>query len=566
MLSNLYKNSPAAKLGRVISVAGALSLGALGAYAQSAPATTTNTAANASYSTELDSLRKEFMGQLDQIRSSYEKRINDLETEIHTLKQNDHLVATQQRAETAAQSAEDAALKASEAYTSTLASLDISEQWRDGVSTPWAEIDNKNKGFEFHGYLRSGFGVTGNGTAQNVFSAPLVGNYYSSYYRLGNETNTYGELIFTNHFFPKDPKDADAVQFKAQCLLAFSQNNGTDQNPAATGNGTPEIVIREVFAEATGVLKSVPSASFWAGQRYYLNPDIHINKLSIVDMSGYGGGIKDVQVGDLGKAAFAWIGGSIDNLNPDGTVAQTGIDDIPKNNLILSMEDIDVPFGKGLVWGTFTAASRGELDASLGGGNYPTNYGGAIGFVHTKKDFFGGFNQASIQYGYGSGSNFASTVRLPSEEGKNSWAFRVTEYCVVQPVQEFSVGGVILWQESDNGLPGNSSFRWISAGVRPVYHLNKYWSIALEGGIDYTKTQQLFTSGSATFQGANGTLYKLSPALQITPDWDFAVRPSIRLYVTYAYWTDGYVNLVGTPTYSNANDGIAAGMQFEAWW
>src|SRR4029453_17902482 len=47
-------------------------------------------------------------------------------------------------------------------------------------------------GFHFHGYLRSGFGVDGNGKGQSPFQAPLAG----AKYRLGNEVETYLETLF----------------------------------------------------------------------------------------------------------------------------------------------------------------------------------------------------------------------------------------------------------------------------------------------------------------------------------------------------------------------------------
>src|SRR5689334_16842133 len=47
--------------------------------------------------------------------------------------------------------------------------------------------------FEFDGYVRSGFAVNAKGGDADAFQAP--GAY--SKYRLGNETETYGELGFT---------------------------------------------------------------------------------------------------------------------------------------------------------------------------------------------------------------------------------------------------------------------------------------------------------------------------------------------------------------------------------
>jgi hypothetical protein len=47
-------------------------------------------------------------------------------------------------------------------------------------------------GFRFHGYLRSGFGVTGDGKPMEPFMAPNA----DAKYRLGNEAEAYLETTF----------------------------------------------------------------------------------------------------------------------------------------------------------------------------------------------------------------------------------------------------------------------------------------------------------------------------------------------------------------------------------
>ena len=52
------------------------------------------------------------------------------------------------------------------------------------------------KAFEFHGYLRSGAGVNSRGGQQVYFEAPGA----PAKYRLGNETDTYGEFVLVNNW------------------------------------------------------------------------------------------------------------------------------------------------------------------------------------------------------------------------------------------------------------------------------------------------------------------------------------------------------------------------------
>jgi len=45
-----------------------------------------------------------------------------------------------------------------------------------------------------------------------------------------------------------------------------------------------------------------------------------------------------------------------------------------------------------------------------------------------------------------------------------------------------------------------------------------------------------------------------------------AQRPSLRAYVTWARWSEGFVGLVAPILYGEASRGFAAGVQIETWW
>src|SRR5262249_5760047 len=64
------------------------------------------------------------------------------------------------------------------------------------AETKIEELQKQVKAFEFHGYLRSGFGLNSHGGQQVAFQAPGA----DAKYRLGNETDTYSELIFVNNW------------------------------------------------------------------------------------------------------------------------------------------------------------------------------------------------------------------------------------------------------------------------------------------------------------------------------------------------------------------------------
>ena len=109
-------------------------------------------------------------------------------------------------------------------------------------------------------------------------------------YRLGNETDTYGEMIFVNNWINPN-HESDKAWMKTELLV---QANTTQSSNFAS---TDQFRFREAFVEVGNVLASNPSADFWAGDRYYRRLNIDINDFYYLDMSGYGGGTENLNVG-----------------------------------------------------------------------------------------------------------------------------------------------------------------------------------------------------------------------------------------------------------------------------
>src|SRR6185369_5019911 len=68
------------------------------------------------------------------------------------------------------------------------------DQLRD-ADTRIRTLEEQAKTFEFHGYLRSGYGLNSRGGQQVAFQAPGA----DAKYRLGNEAETYAEMIFVDN-------------------------------------------------------------------------------------------------------------------------------------------------------------------------------------------------------------------------------------------------------------------------------------------------------------------------------------------------------------------------------
>src|SRR6266550_4535090 len=126
--------------------------------------------------------------------------------------------------------------------------------------------------FEFHGYFRSGYGLNSVGGQQVAFQAPGAG----AKYRLGNEAETYGELIFVNNWLNPN-HDSSKAWMKTEFMIEGNTSNSASYASFPNGTGNDQFRLREAFIQAGNILGSQPNAKFWAGERYYRRQHIDIN-------------------------------------------------------------------------------------------------------------------------------------------------------------------------------------------------------------------------------------------------------------------------------------------------
>lgn len=534
-------------------------------------------------SPEMEAFRKEIETQLSAMKASYEGRIKQLESRIGTLEADNARLQRQTAPTTAADSAELALMKrrvddleslagragpefratAERSVANAAAVEDIERKlaasatetrdiYRDDGGWPFdvSKLYDLPRRLEYHGYFRSGFGMNGEGGKMEAFKAPGAG----AKYRLGNEADTYGEIGLTHNWLREDdPLASPYVRAMAMISYSTGENFSYDSlNNQEQGN---DIALRQAFVEAGNVIQSLPDIRFWAGQRYYRRHDIHINDFYYLDMSGYGGGIEDVPLGDFGKLALAWIGGSVDNYVTDNG-------DVGKQNIDLRLYDIKAPGGKVTLWFDYANSKGGEVrnvfNADGSRFHIQSSAGWAVGLIHRTEGekLWGGYNEFSVQYGEGAAYNFASTLDKSGPNLDDASRFRVTDHITIQPSPHFSAQLVGLYEDTEYGGP-NSRERWASVGLRPIYHISDRFSIALEGGVDWAKSDPL---------GTDGHLWKITLAPQLSRGGKFFSRPVLRAFLTYAQWSEDFKGRVGGEAYESATEGWSYGLQAEAWW
>src|SRR5260370_29103634 len=160
-----------------------------------------------------------------------------------------------------------------------------------------------------------------------------------------------------------------------------------------------------------------------------------------------------------------------------------------------------------------------------------------------------------------------------------------TDYFVLNAVECFSLGIWANWEYNDEGfLPvgrnaninGTSSHvnvasgsrNIVTVGIRPVYWISD--NIAIQGVAAGSYIDNVRTSSGTPAFGKSGQEGIFTIAPTIKPKGGFFTRPEIRLFATYAVWSN---SLKGTnasgggfPPYNgNTNQGWLIGSQMEIW-
>ncbi|HEY1123733.1 MAG TPA: carbohydrate porin, partial [Haloferula sp.] len=373
-----------------------------------------------------------------------------------------------------------------------------------------------------------------------------------------------GELAFAKTFFPADmfsSKGSLTDGPVAQMNLRLAFYNPYDNYGSSSDT---DFSVPEMWASVANVIPGMPEAKFWAGSRFYRRHDIHINDFYFWDMSGGGGGIEDVPLGP-GKFAFAWIGDGAESAiyNDIATSDPLNVAGFSKGSFDFRWYDWPFFGGKGEVG---FAYSRSESGVDSNGVQAEDSDGFSLSLVRTREGFLDAksLHKTSLQFGTGPAKTFstgfenfsgpAGTFIRPDPD--ESWRARVTDQWVIKPLDHLSIGSSMVYQYTEFG--DNAPYQhWASAGVRPIWHFNDTFSIALEPGVDWV---------SGTSGGHRGMLGKITLAPQVSLGDEFFSRPVLRAFITYAMWANGLKGGVGGTDYALDTEGWSWGVQMETWW
>ncbi|MDE1189108.1 MAG: maltoporin [Pantoea sp.] len=392
---------------------------------------------------------------------------------------------------------------------------------------------------DFHGYLRGGVGVSGDG-GQVEWQKNKLG-------RLGNESDTYGELELGSEVYKKDE-----VSFYLDSMVSMV-SDGSNDNETTLGDDA-QFGLRQLNLQIKGLIPNDPNAVIWGGKRYYQRHDLHIIDTKYWNISGSGAGIENYTFGP-GAVSVAWIRGDAND-----------VDYRVDNDNDVNINYIDVRYAGWKPW----SGSWTEFGIDYAMPN-PTNkqkeYGGLYdadnGVMLTSEisqDMFGGYNKLVLQY-----ANKGLAQNMVSQGGgwydmwnyvNDASGYRVINTGLIPITEKFSINHVLTYGSANDITEYTDKTRLISLVGRGQYQLTNYVRLIGEVGGFYQKDD--YKNGTHYKQA--GEKYTFAVGLADGPE--FMSRPELRVFASYLNDSED-----GKPFEDETkNNTWNFGVQVEAWW
>ena len=554
--------------------------------------------------------------QMNQMQKQYEQRIEAMETKIKSLESK-------------------AGSSSSILNTRVLTDADGKDMDRKTTVPALDEsfLKSLTRNFTFTAYMRAGVGFNGSGGSQSFNFEPP--DNYGGRSRLGNENDTYMELTLQqNHILGDGP---DVMDVSARFTLQYANNGVSKVNAFNTLDTHSFAGIVEAYVLAKNVFKGVPEVGFWAGDRFYDRWNVDSLDYFWLNTSGLGFGIQDIPLGP-GKLWLAWLGGADDNLGLASLGSNTinfenAVGNLYKQTLDVRWKEIDIGLGKLTLVGIANYAKgavyspRGSFYKDLFGVSHPgvittPDMYGIGGGAIWQYDFVNkSYLRVAALFGYGA-TDFNTDPSALESAVNGTFADQITRSqlglksnvkvdtngvysATVHPVRNssemkaiaeyiwnvapnFSLGVFGVWENNKRGyqtlgtnaegsIKAASGTRnmW-SLGMRPVYWVTDTIAIQGQANLTYQDNNRGY-SGTDSF-GRSGAMGVFTIAPTIKPKGGYLSRPELRVFATYAVWSDslkGTTTPVGeggnfagavAPYNGNTNSGWIFGGQVEVSW
>jgi maltoporin len=514
--------------------------------------------------------------QIQQMQKEYEDRITSLEATVKSLQstnQSGSILNTHVLTDADGKQIEGKAPELDESFLKSL-----------------------TRNFAFSAYIRAGVQFNGNGGGGNFnFNPPDSGGADSGRPRLGNENDVYMELTwFQAHLLGDSPDVMDvSMTFTPSIRYVQSRSTFTSGHGGVENSGNDfDFVMRQAFLEMSNVFKSAPEITFWGGQRFYDRFNIDPMDYYFLDTSGYGAGVKNIDLG-FGKLYLGYIGG----LNASEISPSIGT--FYKHTIDVRIKDINIGFGtlmpvlignfeKGT---TFTQSydNNGNIVNLANPLHADSAWGIGGGLVYDLR-FGAGTNNNWLQiyalFGRGA-TNFSAGTDLGTITGAENYfvfkhpgilpgetinvgqvinkahVFRVGAQYFWAPAPVFSLSAWAFWEQSNDGffvagtnaagvnkvVSGNRNI-W-QFGIRPAFWIADNFAIQGQAFGSYQDNNR--TSPGTNSFGRSGTMGVFTIAPTLKPKGGYFTRPELRVFATYSIWTPSLQGAT-TPIQEGGND------------
>lgn len=406
--------------------------------------------------------------------------------------------------------------------------------------------DDPKYDVDFVGYFRAGLSASESGETQASFAAPGA----RAKYRLGNEADTFGEVGIDYR------QKYEEGYFQTLIMLDGFSQNGSGKN--FEFDGVPQLFVNAVDIIAPGI-------DIWVGRRYYQRMNIEINDyfwLNTAQGSEFGAGVEGLPGLAGGHWDIAILRYQDTGVNAvsagdavTGSVNSTGLD-VRLSDIPLS-EHAKISF-----WGQYNQRHK---NTELG---YDSQGGVGIGFWHLQDQVLGGRNRFSFTYRDGA---VMSQTKVNARPVREDQGYDLSRSSVIEFNNDFlydqtdrlSFQWGLIYRKERFGVTGTrgDTVTWYSSGIRPIYYFSDHVNMAIELGYDYIRDN---------IQDRKGSVRKATLALQLSKGRGFFSRPALRAFVTYAGWSEDFVNLAATAAdgnpYADESSGWSLGLQVETWW
>jgi maltoporin len=494
-------------------------------------------------------------------------------------------------------------------------------------------LKSLTRNFTFNMYVRAGTMFNGNGGAGS-FNFEIPDNP-GGRYRLGNENDFYMEPSFNQaHILGDSPDLADtSFRFTPNFFThgIFHESFLTTNNSGFSNGSDFNIGMREAFVEMKNVIKSAPEVTFWAGQRFYDRYNTNDADWFWLDTSGFGIGAYNIHLGP-GNLYVAWIGANHDSINLLGDPTQANdIGDQFEQTIDIRYKDVDIGFGKlsfvGIgnytKGGVVTPAAGNQFVAingltetvnvtssdeyGIGGGViWHYDFGnksyvqvfGLFGYGQTNfsaenlGNSIGAFQQNVNNFLIGRPASNVKQVGLREFSGSanpypNSAQYRAGFEFVWNPIDKFSLCWFGDWDQNNQGFQtigtnaagqirtANATRNFFGTNLQCDYWLSDNIAIVGRAGVNYVDNVRGYSATNAFGRSGTMGIFTISPTIK--PKGGYFTRPELRLFATYAIWTNslkGTTTPIGeggntsgaSPPYNgNTNQGWLLGSQLEIW-